>query len=41
MSSLYPNIEMCIHFLHLVIIYNDSAFYFIQIIVPEKLLLLK
>ena len=33
MSSLSPNLEMCIHFLYSVTIYNDSAFYFTEIIV--------
>ena len=33
MSSLSPNLEMCIHFLCSVTIYNESAFYFIEIIV--------
>ena len=33
MSSLSPNPEMCIHFLYSVTIYNESAFYFIEIIV--------
>ena len=33
MSSLSPNLEMCIHFLYSVTIYNESAFYFIEIIV--------
>ena len=33
MSSLSPNLEMCIHFLCSVTIYNDSAFYFTEIIV--------
>ena len=33
MSSLSPNLEMCVHFLHSVTIYNDSAFYFTEIIV--------
>ena len=33
MSSLSPNLEMCIHFLYSVTIYNDSAFYFTEITV--------
>ena len=33
MSFLSPNLEMCIHFLYSVTIYNDSAFYFTEIIV--------
>ena len=33
MSSLSPNLEMCIHFLNSVTIYNDSAFYFTELIV--------
>ena len=33
MSSLSPNLEMYIHFLYSVTIYNESAFYFIDIIV--------
>ena len=33
MSSLSPNLEMCIHFLYSVTVYNDSAFYFTEIIV--------
>ena len=33
MSSLTPNLEMCIHFLYSVTIYNDSAFYFTEIFV--------
>ena len=33
MSSLSPNLEMCIHFLYSVTIYNDSAFYVTEIIV--------
>ena len=33
MSALTPNLEMYIHFLYSVTIYNDSAFYFIEIIV--------
>ena len=33
MSSLSPNLEMCIHFLYSVTIYNDSTFYFTEIIV--------
>ena len=33
MSSLSPNLEMCIHFVYSVTIYNDSAFYFTEIIV--------
>ena len=33
MSSLSPNLEMCIHFLYSVTIYNDSVFYFSEIIV--------
>ena len=33
MSSLSPNLEMCIHFLYSVTIYNGSAFYFTEIIV--------
>ena len=33
MSSLSPNLEICIHFLYSVTIYNDSAFYFTEIIV--------
>ena len=31
-SSLSPNLEMCIHCLYSVTIYNNSAFYFTQII---------
>ena len=37
MSSLSPNLEMCIHFLYSVTIYNDSAFYFTEIIVRISL----
>ena len=33
MTSLSPNLEMCTHFLYSVTIYNDSAFYFTEIIV--------
>ena len=33
MSSLSPNLEMCIHFVYSVTIYNDSVFYFNKIIV--------
>ena len=33
MSSLSPNLEMCVHFLYSVTIYDDSAFYFTEIIV--------
>ena len=33
MSSLSPNLQMCIHCLYSVTTYNDSAFYFIEIIV--------
>ena len=33
MSSLSQNLEMCIHFRYSVTIYNDSAFYFTEIIV--------
>ena len=33
MSSKSQNLEICIHFLYLVTIYNDSAFYFFEIIV--------
>ena len=33
MSSVSPNLEMCIHFLYSFTIYNDSAFYFTEIIV--------
>ena len=33
MSSKSPNLEICIHFLYSVTIYNDSAFYFFEIIV--------
>ena len=33
MSSLSPNLEMRIHFLYSVTIYNDSASYFTEIIV--------
>ena len=33
MSLLSPNLEMCIHFLYSVTIYNDSAFYFTEVIV--------
>ena len=33
MSSLSPNLEMCIHFLYSVTICNDTAFYFTEIIV--------
>ena len=32
MSFLSPNLEMCIHFLYSVTIYNDAAFYFTEII---------
>ena len=32
-SFLSPNLEMCIHFLYSITIYNDSAFYFTEIIV--------
>ena len=33
MSFLSHNLEMCIHFLYAVTIYNDSAFYITEIIV--------
>ena len=33
MSSISPNLEICIHFLYSVTIYNDSSFYFSEIIV--------
>ena len=33
MSSLCPNLEMCIHFLFSVTFFNGLAFYFIEIIV--------
>ena len=33
MFSLSPNLEMCIHFLYSVTIYNESAFNFIEIFV--------
>ena len=33
MSSLCPNLEICIHLLYSVTISNDAAFYFFEIIV--------
>ena len=33
MSSISPNLEICIHFLYSVTIYNDSSFYFFEIVV--------
>ena len=33
MSSISPNLEICIHFLYSVTIYNDASFYFFEIIV--------
>ena len=33
MSSKSQNLEICIHFLYSVTIYNDSAFYFFEMIV--------
>ena len=33
MSFKSPNLEICIHFLYSVTMYNDSAFYFFEIIV--------
>ena len=33
MSSISPNLEICIHFLYSVTIYNDSSFYFFEVIV--------